>query len=214
MKKYLLFLSVAFMAMTASPFSALAAVLYVGATYEMGTTARTDRQEYETATDSFTNSFGVGYKIDSGIGYMFGISGNNFAIEYRENDTMITPGEEATPTRYAHTNIMLIGRSSIGSRRAKVGIGSGDAVVPALGNSIVATTKIYRTSTYLLGYDFVPGGGNLEDSRNGFFIEYQGVVARSGTFREVEDDDDISARETIRYNQLVFGYVYRFATSR
>ena len=59
----------------------------------------------------------------------------------------------------------------------------------------------------------MPGGGDFNETRHGFAVEYQSVIARSGTFREVYDDIDVSVRETIRYTQFAVAYVFRFGTS-
>ncbi len=189
--------------------------IYLGGTYEGGADARADRQIYNTSSSEFDNEFSVSYDVVAVPGYLFGIGGNNFAIEYRVTESQITPGPGADAVRFAHNNIMLIGRSSTGVRRAKVGIGTGNALSPAQGNIILSTDKNYKTNTYLLGYDFVPGGGDLTETKHGFFIEYQNVVARSGSFREVDAGatTDLSVRETIRYTQFVLGYVYRFGTT-
>ena len=186
-------------------------VIYVGGIYEAGADGRADRQIYDVAEKKFDNHFGSSYSVGASPGYMLGIGGNNFSIEYRVNENQITPSG-GQGVRFAHSNIVLTGRSSIGTRRGKVGIGIGNAMSPAKGDPVLATERNYRTTTYLVGYDFVPGGGELIETRHGFFVEYQSVIARSGTYREV-DNNDISVRETLRYTQFVLGYVFRFDTA-
>ena len=185
--------------------------VYIGLTYEIGADARADRQVYDVKTETFDNQFSVKYPFGSKPGYLAGIGNNSFSIEYRVSESEITPA--SGKTSFFHNNVVLAGRSPTGVRRPKVGIGIGNARSAARGDKILSTEKNYRTTTYLIGYDFIPGGGNFSETRHGFTVEYQSVIARSGTFREVYDNEDISVRETIRYTQFAFAYVFRFGTS-
>ncbi len=213
MKKYLPY-HIIFVLLLLSNYQAMAqSTVYIGLTYEIGLDSRADRQVYDVNASTFDNQFSVSYPFSSKPGYLAGIGNDSFSIEYRVTESAITPGTGAAETSFFHNNIVLAGRAPIGSRRPKVGIGIGTARSASVGDKVLSTDKSYRTTTYLIGYDFVPGGGNLTETRHGFTIEYQSVIARSGTFREVEGTKDISVRETIRYTQLAFAYVFRFNTT-
>ena len=208
MKKYLPY-HIIFALLLLPNYQAMAqSAVYIGLTYEIGTNAKADRQVYDVNTNTFDNQFSVTYPFSSKPGYLAGIGNDSFSIEYRISENEISPASGTTS--FFHNNVVLTGRAPTGSRRPKVGIGIGNARSAARGDKILSTEKNYRTSTYLIGYDFVPGGGNFSETRHGFMVEYQSVIARSGTFREVDTGTDISVRETIRYTQFAFAYVFRF----
>ncbi|MCH9843925.1 MAG: hypothetical protein K0U39_00280 [Alphaproteobacteria bacterium] len=208
MKKYLLY-HIIFVLLLLPNYQAMAqSTIYIGLTYEVIADAKADRQIYDVETSTFDNEFSVNYPFSGKPGYLAGIGNDSFSIEYRVSESDISPPSGATS--FFHNNVVLTGRSPTGSRRPKVGIGIGNARSAARGDKILSTEKNYRTTTYLIGYDFVPGGGNFSETRHGFAVEYQSVIARSGTFREVDAGTDISVRETIRYTQFAFAYVFRF----
>ncbi|MCH9852939.1 MAG: hypothetical protein K0U45_05480 [Alphaproteobacteria bacterium] len=211
MKKYLPYHIIFVLLLLPSHQAMAQSTVYIGLTYSLGAEARADRQVYDVSTSTFDNQFSVKYPFNGNLGYLAGIGNNSFSIEYRVTESDIT--SPAGTASFHHNNVILTGRASAGKRRPKVGIGSGNARSGAKGDKVLSTDKNYRTTTYLIGYDFLIGADNFSETRHSFAAEYQSVIARSGTFREVDASTDISVRETIRYTQFVLAYIFRFGST-